>query len=957
MPNFSALPEALRAAGESSFERLPAEYRDALGDHQSALCYAFALSDFIARVCQQYPTICRAMILQSDTITLSTAEALDKKLKTCQTEEQLFAALRQYRHHHMALIAYRDLCLDQDIEQSLHQVSLLAEQLICAAYDWLYKVFAERLGTPTYQGVPQPMQIIGMGKLGGRELNFSSDIDLIFCYPHTGTTEGGRKSVDNQTFFTRLGQKLIAALNQITEDGQVYRVDMRLRPLGSSGPLAIHHAALEDYYQSHGRHWERYAMVKARVLNPEPNFTPALYDIIRPFVYRRYIDYTSIDALRDMKRMIKQEVRRRGLVDNIKLGEGGIREAEFIVQSFQLIRAGRQKSLQTAAFADALNELYTQGVFRSEDYLSIKSQYLLLRKVEHCLQQFDDKQTQSLPSDVLGQQRLAIALSADSETYADQYAHINHAMAQIRCHFNVLIGEENHVSGESPHQEWVDVWRGEFNSDDWLAQLKPFNLSHPNEVIHQIEQAHQASYKRAVGERGALLVEHLYPLLIAEILHHGKGKSQAKIQGLLTSIFNILSAISGRTAYLDLLIENHGARQQMITLCGASPFIAEQLSRFPLLLDELINPSSLYEPIDHQQCAALLRQFMLRVDPDDLEWQMESLRQFKLSYQLKIAAMDVAGALSVMEVSDHLTFLAESILAFSIEIAWQQMTQKYGNPINTSEFDKGLLAVAYGKFGGIELSYGSDLDMVFLHQSERGTMTQGSRQIESAQFYQRLVQRIIHILHTVTHSGKLYEIDLRLRPQGGSGLLICHVQGFDKYQNEDAWTWEHQALTRTRCVYGSDSLMTRFNGIRHSILCRSREPEQLVNDVVSMRQKMSDHLLKQGDIASQIKHGQGGIVAIEFLTQYWILRYSALYPELTQWSDNVRLLDQVAALGLISDEERQSLTEAYLWLRAQAHHVAIGREIDLSGAEYQKHRQEVIAIWQRHLIAEQSALD
>ncbi len=938
------IPDIMSAPATLAFANLPEDVQIRHQSRQAELEFACAMSDFIARSVQQYPQLCDELLAQDKTPSVIDSNELTQALLTCDDEATGFSMLRQFRHRHMTLISYRDLCLGQDITESLIQVSDLADCLIQSAYDWLYRCFAQRYGTPMANGRRQPMHILGMGKLGGRELNFSSDIDLIFCFPEQGYTEGATRAIENQKFFTRLGQKLIASLHQITEHGQVFRVDMRLRPLGDSGPLVIHFAAFEDYYQNHGRQWERYAFVKARIINPDSYYAPLLARVITPFVFRRYLDYTAIDSLRDMKRMIKQEVRRRGLHDNIKLGAGGIREAEFIVQSFQLIRGGKLDVLQNPSFIHTLNILQSEGIISSDDFHTIQDSYLLLRKVEHCLQQFDDKQTQCLPYCERNKARLAEALGGTD--YDVVYQRITHAMTEIRTQFDQLIGEESPVDEEQAWQHWIDLWRLDFVPEDWQLMVSDeLNEQLQASLLAAIEQAHCDSRKKVVGERGAMLTEQLFPIMIAEVLNTPSATPVRLLDGIIT----VLMSVCGRTAYLDLLLEHQAARQQLIFLCNASPFIATQMGKFPMLLDELINPALLYQPIVNSEYKQLLHLFMLRVDADDLEWQMESLRQFKLSQQLKLAAMDVSGGISVMQVSDHLTDLADALLSFCIDAAWQQMVEKYGAPVGTSCENKGLLVVAYGKFGGIELAYESDLDLVFLHDCSVNQHTTGCRQIENGKFYQRLVQRVVHLLHTVTHSGKLYEVDLRLRPQGGSGLLIGHINGFQHYQQHDAWTWEHQALSRSRCVYGNNQFIDKFLAVRHDILCQPRDNKALALEVTNMRAKMAQHVHTENSKKTAIKHSKGGIVDIEFLTQFWLLRHSQQYPQLTLWSDNVRTLQLLAEIGIISHKQQQQLTDAYLWYRHQAHQLSLNPHAIIDEDTRSKHQARVLAVWQDYL--------
>lgn len=932
-------------------------------EQQVSLHTLLALSDFIAMQLNRYPEMLEPLLTEAQASSATQAKAnqqsylqqLQTQLASCQNEEAGFAIIRRFRHQQMAYIAARDLLNNQTINTSLQQVSDLADAIILATYHWLYALFCQRYGTPQGSLGSQPLFIIGMGKLGGKELNFSSDIDLIFAYPEQGEITTGRKTLAHQTFFTRLGQRLISALSQNTVDGQAYRVDMRLRPFGDSGALVSHLAALEDYYQHQGREWERYAMVKGRVINSDSPYTPRLQNILRPFVYRRYIDFSVIDSLRDMKRLIQQEVRRRKLNHNIKLGPGGIRETEFIVQSFQLIRGGREIELQQQSLLNTLDCLESQHTITKQDAENLRAGYLFLRKVEHCLQQFDDQQTQDLPSDEREQLRLAWVMQQSS--YDSLLVTIAHNMEHIAQSFLAIFGEASNGSENDELQSLQDLWALTFdvalNAEDAYPMLYPWVAKDRQQACFQLLLDLKADLnKKPIGTRGAGILNKLMPKLLLQLLR----SAPKDIFSAMESVFQIITAIALRTAYLELLYENQIALQQLIRLCNASPWIAQQLKRFPLLLDELLDPAELYKPIPTSQYADSLRQILLRIPQEDLEQQMEGLRQFKLTRQLHIAAADVTGALSVNRVSDHLTALAEVIVAEAVNMAWQQMVEKYGYPATHSDNtsanhqNQGFAIIAYGKMGGIELGYGSDLDLVFLHNCPPDQATDGTKSIDSRQFYLKLSQRIIHIFTTKTWSGDLYDIDMRLRPSGNAGLLVSHINAFSDYQNNEAWTWEHQALVRSRAIYGDVNLISDFNSIRQQIVCMPRDQQILKTDIRNMREKMRKHLNKGSSSEFDLKQDVGGIADIEFLVQYWVLAYSHQFPELSKWSDKLRLLDSVAAVGIITNAEKTALVDNFLAYRARGHQLTLACLPNLdSSQDFVTHRAIVGAMWEQYL--------
>ncbi|MCY7295571.1 bifunctional [glutamate--ammonia ligase]-adenylyl-L-tyrosine phosphorylase/[glutamate--ammonia-ligase] adenylyltransferase [Alteromonas sp. a30] len=915
------------------------------------LTHVLALSDFVARQLISAPhTLPQLLEITPETCTFEHYyHSISKQLEECQDETSGHGVIRRFRHLHMMAIAWWDLTNMQEIDTSLLQVSHLADAIIKATYDWLYQMLCEKHGTPMGELGPQPMFIIAMGKLGGRELNYSSDIDLIFCYPQQGEITSGRKPMEHQTFFTRLGQRLITALNQTTVDGQAFRVDMRLRPFGESGPLVTHLAAIEDYYQEQGREWERYAMVKARVVNEDSPYAQELQDILRPFVFRRYIDFGVIDSLRNMKRLIQQEVRRRKLNNNIKLGRGGIREVEFIVQSYQLIRGGREPELQEKSLLRVLQQLVDKQIMLSDEAESLRYAYLYLRKVEHCLQQFNDEQTQDLPQDEIAQARLTFVM--EQESFPRLLEEIDKQTTVISNAFQTIIGENDEEDDDPELEHLKDLWVLTVDKEleeeaahdilaNWLLQEQQV------QCFQVLTQFKSELGKKPIGTRGAETLDKLMPKLLLETFKF----SPKNASNLLSSLIQVMDQILQRTAYMELLLENHGALQQLVKLCDCSPWIANQLQRFPILLDDLLNPADLYNPTPPEQYPAMLRQVLLRVPQEDLELQMETLRQFKLSQQLRIAAADVTGALPITQVSDHLTALAETLVAETVNLAWHQMLERYGLPDNATQDNKGFAVIAYGKLGGIELAYGSDLDLVFLHDCTSQAQTSGPKTISAKQFYVKLSQRIIHMFTTKTLSGDLYEVDMRLRPSGNSGLLVSHIDSFENYQQTEAWTWEHQALMRSRCILGDAALRTRFVHVRDSILQRQRDLSTLRQDILSMREKMRTHLNKGNATQFDLKQDIGGITDIEFLVQYWVLAHAHAQPALTKWSDNLRILKQLNQLGIIEADEESVLIESYLDYRRRGHRLSLALQPALDDKdEFTSQRQHIAHIWNKYL--------
>ncbi|WP_286262802.1 bifunctional [glutamate--ammonia ligase]-adenylyl-L-tyrosine phosphorylase/[glutamate--ammonia-ligase] adenylyltransferase [Thalassotalea atypica] len=907
---------------------------------------AITLSDFVHRSAMQAPNTVISIFQHqhyNETFVPDYLAELKQRLANTETEEALHKSLRIFRLEMMVQVAIGDLVLDHPLEISLLRLSNLADALIIAALDWLSEFCAQRWGTPiSRDGETQSLLVYGMGKLGGQELNFSSDIDLIFAYPETGETIGARRTLDNQQFFTRLGQKLITALHNKTADGFVYRVDMRLRPFGESGPLVMSFNALEDYYQEQGRDWERYAMLKARLIG-QGKHHQQLNDMLRPFVYRRYIDFSVIDSLRKMKMMIAQEVRRRQLVHNIKLGAGGIREIEFIVQVFQLIRGGRLKELQRRNLLSVVPLLVEHDVIDESSAKVLTDAYVLLRRVENIIQAVGDQQTQTLPDTELDQARLLHVLKIDS--WSELLTLIQVHMQGVHQAFIGLIGEDS-PNHQNLDEQWSTLWLSEWTDEetcDWLKQLAPaWNCT---DIWSVLSQFRQESTKRRIGVRGRQVLDKLMPMLIQHVY-------QARFnEQVLSRVLVVIDKILTRTAYLELLFENEGALVHLIKLCEMSEWLAVHIAKYPLLLDELIDPKLLHNPPALSSYQDELQQVMLRVPENDVEVQMETLRQFKQAQQLRIAAADIVEVLPVMQVSDHLTSLAQAIVDEVVQQAWHQVTARFGQPKSTvSAGHKGFAVIGYGKMGGVELSYGSDLDLVFIHDCPTDDVTNGEREVPVSQFYLKLAQKIMHLFNTRMSSGILYELDMRLRPSGNSGVLTIHIDAFDQYQKNEAWTWEHQALVRARAIYGHASLINAFERSRTSTLSAAREVAKLKADVIEMRDKMRKHLDKSKDCFVDIKQAKGGLVDIEFIVQFLVLKHAQKHNELCRYSDNFRLITLLADLQVLTSKQQKSLIESYQQLRALGHRLSLQNKPSLvADADFKKYSDAVHQTWKELL--------
>lgn len=637
---FQAALTALSADALASFEAWPEARRKAF----DRVC---AASDFVTE------QICRdpQMLLQlADSGELERSFSAGQlrgqiadALSSAASDDELGRNLRRQRARQQVRIIWRDLTRQADLIETCRDLSEMADASIDLAYQWLYPRHCEQFGTPTgrHSGQPQHMVILGMGKLGAVELNLSSDIDLIFAYPEGGETQGTKRALDNQEFFIRLGQRLIKALDPVTVDGFVFRVDMRLRPYGSSGALVLSFNALEQYYQDQGRDWERYAMIKARVVGGDQTAGAELLDMLRPFVYRRYLDFSAIEALRTMKQLIQQEVKRKGMAENIKLGAGGIREVEFIAQAFQLIHGGRDLSLQQRPLFKVLKTLEGQGYLPSAVTEELREGYEFLRYTEHAIQAIADRQTQMLPDNDQDQARIALIMGfADWVSFHER---LMYWRSRVSWHFRQVIAdpdsdpddEQQDDSEVAVGGEWLPLWEESQDEDAAGRQLLQAGFVDAEKALKNLASLRSSPNLRSMQRLSRERLDAFIPRLLAQAVEHEKPDL------VLERVLPLVEAVARRSAYLVLLTENPDALRQLLTLCAASPWIAEQIARFPLLLDELLNEGRLFNPPLAPELAAELRERLIRIPEDDLEQQMEALRHFKLAHSLRVAASEI----------------------------------------------------------------------------------------------------------------------------------------------------------------------------------------------------------------------------------------------------------------------------------------------------------------------------
>jgi glutamate-ammonia-ligase adenylyltransferase len=919
-----------------AYESLPAPRRE-------ELLRVVAASEFAASVLIRDP---EALAWAAGTMPAPLARAAtagyEQRVADGATVAEAQRILREWRRREMLRIAWRDIAGHASVQDTLADLSRLAEGCIRAAAAAARAHLRAPFGLPrTSQGAEAALIVLGMGKLGGGELNFSSDVDLVFLFEQAGETDGARV-LDNEEYFNRLGREMIRLLDARTEDGFAFRVDMRLRPFGESGPLVVSVASLEDYLQQHGRDWERYAWIKARPIVGSEPYARAYQEFVRSFVYRRYLDFGVFESLREMKALIAREVQRRDRKHDLKRGLGGIREIEFIVQSMQLVRGGGDRRLQNPALLEVMPVLVGSKLLAGAEVAKLTDAYLTLRKAENSVQMIRDEQTHVLPDDPTDRARVSLNMGA--EDWHAALARIDAARSEVAHQFGALLSGGPHTqrrSGESTlgwlEAEGVDI-------DEELAK-RGFPTLEISAVAKELETYRRATPYRRLDEAGRRRVR----LIVDRLLE--AAARQAAPAVVVQRVLRVLEAIGTRSSYLALLKEQRPALERLIDVCAISGFLARQIADFPLLLDELIDPKAFDALPSREGFARELAARTERLPADDPERQVEALRAFQKVAVFSVALADLTGRLPLMRVSDRLTDIAELIVQCCMELAWGQMIRIHGVPhCGRCEADSRAVRVAvagYGKLGGLELGYGSDLDLVFLHDSTgEFQQTRGDRPVDNGVFFLRLGQRIVHLLTMHSTAGRLYEVDMRLRPNGKGGFLMTGIDAFERYQLTEAWTWEHQALLRARAVAGDAVLCARFEAARRQVLTGAVRRETLRADVKEMRLRMRRELSEAGPGQFDIKQDAGGIADIEFLVQYWVLSSAVQHPGLVAYSDNIRQLEGLATEGIVGSQTALWLEETYIGYRTILHHLSLeggARTVDAS--QHAAARARVEAIW------------
>ncbi len=915
-----ALPCDIKTQFQSDFDLIlgQLDHQPSLVDKKNEIFDVWYASPFIRRVCLAQPQWLHNLVntngLHTDYSVENYKQILHAIISEAQTTDEVQRILRQQRVSQFARIAWRDLQNYTSVQQILKELSDFAEVCIDSALSWCFAWLKLQTHVGEFEKtLPQQVIVFALGKLGGGELNFSSDVDLVFAY-HGDTNHSQDEQTKAVGFYLKLIQLLIKVLAEQTQDGFVFRVDTRLRPFGDSGTLLPSLSAIDQYFQTHGRDWERYAWIKARAIAGEIELGKHFLEEVSPFVFRRYFDYGAAQSLREMKALVDQKARQKFSQENLKIGLGGIREIEFIAQMFQLIYGGKNKDLRTKATLKTLKQLEKYNLLSKQSIAILVDAYIFLRKAENGLQIREDQQTHILPTDEVEKKRYSFLMGF--QTWEEFYSEYKLHTSNVNTEFQSLLHEKDLSENESDVEDYVLLWQQIEDEGYSIKTLEKYFAKDKKEIYEYLNSFHQSGTVKQLVPVARQRLDRFVPIMLQCVSRLDKPAL------VLTRFIKILNKIVQRSTYISLLTENQTKLSKLFNLIEVSDWVTQYVATHPLLLDEILRMEKSYVPPSLDEMRQQLRVSMHVLD-DDLEKYMESLREFKHAQVLQIAAADIVEDFPIMKVSDHLSWLAEVCIENAVKRAHKDLVDKHGEPIcedGSRKFKANILIVEYGKLGGLELGYGSDLDLVFLHNSAGANCeTNGEKKLRNEIFFTRLVQRTIHILSTVTSAGKVFDVDARLRPYGQSGPIVSTIAAYEKYLKNEAWLWEHQALIRARPVTNDQSLQEEFSRIRREVLCQLRDIMEVKCSIIEMREKiLLEHGSKDG-AKFNIKKDKGGIVDIEFIVQFLVLAHAHKNNKICVYTDNIRILDACSQTGLIEQETAEELKEIYLVYRKHLH--------------------------------------
>lgn len=835
------------------------------------------------------------------------AASRGEALRLPEDEIETLALLRRFRRAEALRLVFRDVNGLDDLPATLSDTSVLYEVLLEQSLAWCERQLAVRYGhARDADGNTQRLVVVGFGKLGGSELNFSSDIDLVLAYPQSGQSDGAR-SLDNSEYFVRLVRQLVRLLNEPTVDGICARVDLRLRPFGTAGRLALPFAAMEQYYQSEGRDWERYAWIKARPVAGDRVAGKQLQELLRPFVYRKYLDYTAFAGLREMKALIDAEVARKDLADNLKLGPGGIREIEFIVQLTQLIRGGREPSLRVRGLLPALTACEARGHIPAARARALREAYGCLRRVENRVQMLRDAQTHDIPEDELSRERIARGLGHPN--WSALAAELARHRAVVSEEFAAVLMPQGGRAAAVPVADTA-LWQAACAGTLEAAELEASGFVPGGAAADALLKLPQAANVRAMSPGSRERLDRVMPqLLIA-------ARQTAAPVACLLRLCQLVQAVARRSSYLALLEEQPAARRRLARLFADRAFLAERVIAQPLLLDDVLDPRIDQLPLKRADISAEITRVLGTLDEREAEAELERINEFKASVAFRLGLAFNDGRADAVSTARRLAALAESVVVAVTALAERELAVQHGRLPGEGS---GFAVLGYGSLGGEELGFASDLDLVFVYDSRRAAaMSDGARPLEGSRWYQRLAQRVMNWLTVLTRAGRLYEVDTRLRPDGSKGLLVSSFDAFAAYQRGRAWTWEHQALLRARAVAGDPALHAELAALRREILGASRDRAAVLAEVSSMRKRWRAERDRSDDSRFDLKQGQGGLLDIEFALQGLVLASAAAHPALLDVTGNAGLIDACRAAGLLDEAQAGTFARVHADLLQRA---------------------------------------
>ncbi len=833
------------------------------------------------------------------------ADARASPFSTLLSDAEFRSEIRRFRRRESLRLIWRDVNNVDKVETTLTGASVLAEVCLEAGLRHAEHQLTDRHGViRTEAGVVQRLVVLALGKLGGGELNFSSDVDLVLAYDEAGSVSDGPRPLDAEVWYSRVCQHLISLLADRTPDGYVYRVDLRLRPFGNVGRVALSFGAMEQYYQREGRDWERYAWIKARPVAGDKAAGTRLLATLRPFVFRRYFDYTAFAGLREMKALIDAEVARKDLADHIKLGPGGIREIEFIVQLVQLIRGGREPALRVRGLLPALSVCEQLGLINATRSKRLAEAYRFLRRLENRVQMFADQQTHELPSDETQRHRITLALGYAG--WSDLIAELDRHRTAVSEEFNAVMAPARRAGSSARIAEWNALWQRCVDSGVDVEAFTEAGFDPVQPIVAALESFLGSPILRAASTRSRERIDRVMPALFAA------AADSASPSACLVRLIGLVNAVARRSAYLALLDEQPVALRRLTAVFAASALLAERVIAHPLLLDELLDDRSEGPPPDRDEIEAEIQRRLGAVPDQDLEREIEMIQEQRLSALFRIGLAFLGERLDADKTARALAAVAEAVLTSVLRIAERDLVANHGTIDERYGDSAGMAVIGYGSLGGIELGFGSDLDLVFVYDGSLASLeSNGPKPLDGARYYARLAQRFVHLLTMLTRSGRLYEIDIRLRPDGGKGLLVTSLDAYAAYQQERAWTWEHQALVRARVVAGDVALGRRFTEARARALDARVYGAELRKKIVEMRTRWRKESDRSNETTLDLKQGRGALVDIEFLIQALVLEHASDFPRMLSATNTIDLIEMAASSHLLDASQATALLSAH----------------------------------------------